>query len=185
MVVHKNGFILAFSDWVRLSGTPAAFVSVTLRPLVKIQGRVVDRQGRAVAGALIFQTSVKPNAISDEAGRFTLEQARPTPSFLFARKEGFRYHGQPLGTETAQVVELVLTRQSEPPSRRMATLPAPVTMDQSRALVRRVLDPILKDAVANGDDAAKLWLLRVFRWIDPAGLLEQVEKTKFAALENR
>jgi len=179
VVARKDGFAPALSDWVQLSGTPAPFLAVTLRPLVSIQGRVVDRQGQAVAGARVFQPGGKPEATSDEAGRFTLEQARPTPSFLLARKAGFRFHGQPTSAGAYAPIELVLTRQSEPPSRRMATLAAPISVDQSRALVRRLLDPILKDAIANGDDSAKLWLLRVFRWIDPAGLLEQVEKAQF------
>src|SRR5262249_55560588 len=30
-----------------------------------------------------------------------------------------------------------------------------------------------------GDDAAKLWSLRVLRWLDPAALFEQVQKTRF------
>ena len=61
----------------------------------------------------------------------------------------------------------------------MATLPPPLPLDESRALARRVLDPVLKEATAKGDDAAKLWLLRVLRWLDPPAILEQIEKIKF------
>ena len=61
----------------------------------------------------------------------------------------------------------------------MATLPPPLPLEESRALARRVLDPILKEATAKGDDAAKLWLLRVLRWLDPPAILEQIEKIKF------
>ena len=179
VVAHKDGFAPALSDWVRLGGTTAAFVSVTLRPLVRIQGRVVDRQGQAVAAARVFQPGGEPAATSDAEGRFTLEQARPAPSFVLVRKPGFRFHGQSITTQTAAPVELLLTRQSEPPPQRMATLPPPISINQSRELVRRVLDPLLKDVLAHGDDSAKFQVLRLFRWVDPAGLLKQVEKTKF------
>jgi hypothetical protein len=37
----------------------------------------------------------------------------------------------------------------------------------------------LKEATAKGDDAAKLWVLRVLRWLDPPAILEQIEKIKF------
>src|SRR5208337_1419968 len=124
VVARKDGFAPALSDWVQLSGTPATFVAVTLRPLVRIQGRVVDRQGNSVAGARVFQPGGTPDAISDEAGRFTLEQARAAPSFLFARKAGFRFHGQPTSAATSTPIVLVLTRERETPPRRMATLPA-------------------------------------------------------------
>ena len=42
-----------------------------------------------------------------------------------------------------------------------------------------MLGPYLKRAVAEGDDAAKLWSLRVLRWLDPATLFEQVQTTRF------
>ena len=51
----------------------------------------------------------------------------------------------------------------------MATLPPLLPLEESRALARRVLDPVLKEATAKGDDAAKLWLMRVLRWLDPPG----------------
>ena len=37
----------------------------------------------------------------------------------------------------------------------------------------------MKDALANGDDTAKIWTLRVQRWLDPTAFVEQTQKTKF------
>ena len=37
----------------------------------------------------------------------------------------------------------------------------------------------MKRAVAEGDDPAKSWSLGVLRWLDPAGLLERLHKTRF------
>ena len=45
-------------------------------------------------------------------------------------------------------------------------------------LARRILEPTLQKARAKGDEA-KLRLLRVLRWLDPAGFPEQIEKTGF------
>ena len=42
-----------------------------------------------------------------------------------------------------------------------------------------MLGPYLKRAVAEGDDAAKFVDLDILRWLDPAALLEQVQKTRF------
>lgn len=179
VVVRRDGFALALSEWIRLGRTPVASVSLTLRAVVKIEGRVIDRQGKPVAGVSVSQAAGGPASTSDEAGRFVLAKARPGHSFLIARKEGFRFHGMALGPRGSSPVELVITWDSEPPEQRIATLPEPVPLDESRALARRVLDPIMQEAMAKGGDAAKLWLIRFVRWLDPPAILEQVEKTKF------
>jgi len=179
VVVSREGFAPALSDWVKLDGRPGVSVSVTCRPLTKIEGRLIDRQGRAVGGALVYQPGGGPDAITDPAGRFVLERARPGPSFLIARKQGFRFHGRAVG-DVSTPIELALTREGEPAEPRTATLPEPIPLDESRVLARRVLEPAWQEARAKGDDAAKLRLLRIQRWLDPAGLLEQIEKTGFS-----
>jgi hypothetical protein len=182
VVIRREGFASGLSDWIDLGKTPAAFVSVPLLPLVKIEGRVIDRKGNPVAAVSVSQAQGGPETITDSTGHFVLVNARPAPSFLIARKEGFRVQGLPVG-RSAVPATVVLRSSGEPPEARMATLPPPISLDESRALARRLLDPMLKEARAKGDDAAKLWLLRVERWLDPAGLLERVEKTAFAHSE--
>ena len=65
------------------------------------------------------------------------------------------------------------------PDRMMATLPELIPLEESRALARRLIGPYLKEATAKGDDAAKLRVLDIERWLNPAALLEQVQKTRF------
>jgi hypothetical protein len=179
VVIRRQGCAPALSDWIKLGKSPVAPVSIPLQPLVKIEGRVIDRRGKPVASASVSQAGSGPETATDSAGRFVLVNAHPGPSFLIARKDGFRLQGLEAGANSLPVA-LVLSRTAEPPESKMATLPPPLSLDESRALARRLLEPILKEARAKGDDAAKLWLLRVERWLDPADLLEQVEKTSFA-----
>ena len=58
----------------------------------------------------------------------------------------------------------------------MTPLPAPVSLEESRALARRVLDPYLRAALEKGDDDSKIYSLRTLSKIDPAEALELLEK---------
>jgi hypothetical protein len=179
IVVRADGFAPALSDWITTRGERATLPPLTIRRLQTIAGRIADRQGKPVAGAKVVQPGGGPSTTTDEAGRFRLAGARPGRSFLLARREGFRFGGTLLDGRDDQPVELILTRPGEPPERMMRTLPGPIPEEESRALARRVLMPYLKRAVAEGDDPAKLWSLRNLRWIDPARLLDQVQRTRF------
>jgi hypothetical protein len=179
VVVRADGFGVAVSDWIALKDGSATLPAMTIRRLRTIAGRVVDRQGRPIGGVQVFETGGGPSATTDETGRFRLVAARPGRSFLVARREGFHFGGTMTEGREDQPVELVLTRPGEPAARIMATLPDPIPAEERRALARRVLGPYLKRAIAEGDDPAKLWSLRILRWIDPAGLLDQVQKTRF------
>ena len=68
--------------------------AIKLDRLRTLEGQVIDRQGQAVAGVSVFQPGAHPPVMTNESGRFRLENARPGRSFLLARKEGFRFHGQ-------------------------------------------------------------------------------------------
>ena len=50
--------------------------------------------GHPVAGVSVFQPGCDQSVTTDESGRFRIEDARPGRTFLLARKEGFRFHGQ-------------------------------------------------------------------------------------------
>ncbi len=179
VVVRADGFAPVVSDWIVLKDRSATLPVVTIRRQRTIAGRVADRQGRAIAGVEVFEAGGGRSATTDEAGRFRQVGARPGRSFLLARREGFVFGGTRNEGREDLPVELVLTRPGEPPVRTMATLPDPIPAEECRALARRVLGPYLKRAVAEGDDAAKSWSLRVLGWLDPAGMFEQVQKTRF------
>lgn len=179
VAVRCEGFVPALSDWVKLDGGTGSEIAVTLRPLVKVQGRVIDRQGQPVAGAQVAQAGGGPEGVTDPTGRFVLERARPGKTFLITSKDGFRLHGLAIDGDAGKPIELTLTRESEPADSPMATLPAPISLEESRKLARKLLEPLVREVRTKGDDGARLWLLRIERWLDPPGLLEAIEKTKF------
>jgi hypothetical protein len=179
VVVRAAGFAPALSDWITLRGDSGTLPPVTIRRLRDVAGRVMDRQGRPVVGARVFQAGYGPSATTDPSGRFRLDAARPGRPFLLARRQGFRFAGTMIDGREDRPIELTLTRPGEPPGRPMATLPEAIPAEERRTLARRVLSPYLKRAVAEGDDGAKLWSLRVLRWLDPAELLDQVQRTRF------
>ncbi len=72
-----------------------------------------------------------------------------------------------------------MSRSNEVPDRMMATLPELMPVEEYRALARRVIGPYQKAATAKGDDAAKFRVLDIERWLNPAGLLEKVQQTRF------
>ncbi len=179
LVVRSAGYAAAISDWITLRGESNAMPPLTVRRLRTLTGRVVDRQGRPITSVQVFPPGDGPSATTDAVGRFQLGAVRSGRSILLARGEGFRFGGALIDDTNPGPVELTLNRPGEPADRMMATLPGPIPQEESRVLARRVLGPYLKRVVAKGDDAAKLWSLKILRWLDPAALLEQVQKTTF------
>jgi hypothetical protein len=179
VVVRADGFAPLVSGWGKLSGELAHLPLLRLSKLRTLEGRVVDRSGRPVAGAEVFQPGRDVSTTTDDSGQFRLEKTRPGRSFLLARKERFRFHGQPIEEGPKAPMTIRLTRTIERPDRVMKTLPDSISLEESRAMARRVLDPVMKEATARGDDTTKLWLLRILRWLDPPAILERVETIKF------
>ena len=91
-VVRADGFAPTVTDWVALHGESMTLPPVTVRRLRTIAGRVVDRQGKAVASVSVSQPGGGPSSRqTDETGRFRLDGAgRPGRSFLLARARGLR-----------------------------------------------------------------------------------------------
>jgi hypothetical protein len=67
----------------------------------------------------------------------------------------------------------------------MKKQPAPISMDESRALARRLLDPWWQAAHEKGDDNTRYWVLRFMAPVDPAGVLDELEATRFPIEKNR
>ena len=98
--------------------------------------------------------------------------------FVFARGEGFRFHGQ-LIREGEQKVTVELTRGTERPAREMRMLPGPIPPEESRALVRRLVEPVWKVVVKTGNDRTKFETLRAVVNADPKWVLDELESAKF------
>ena len=182
VVVRAQGKEPILSDWMTIGEQPRALLPMRLRPLRSVSGRVVNRQGKPAADVEVFQTGDGPEPTATRSGpdgRFSLGGFRKGPVFLFARGDGSRFHGQ-LVRDREDEVTVELTRTGEPPKREMRMLPEPVSLDESRAMARRLLEPLWRVVVEKGDDRAKLQTLEALANADPAGVLEKLESAKFA-----
>ena len=119
VAVREPGKEPIFSDWITIQEKSQTLPLWVQRTLRTIRGRVIDRQGKPVTGALVFQTGDGPErteTITDADGRFSLEGFRQGTVFVFVRMAGFRFHGQLIkATDTKVTAEL--TRDGERPAR--------------------------------------------------------------------
>ena len=161
------------------SGKPAVLV---LRRLREVEGRVVDRQGQPVAGAVVRQSgdgSLPTEAVTAPDGRFRLEGVLEGPALVFAEKAGFRFHFQPIDDGSGPV-EVVLARIGEPPAVAYHTLPPALPVADEKALARRLILPCVETIVPHGKDVEKLRFFRDAASIDPLGMLDRLRSIKFA-----
>jgi hypothetical protein len=182
VVARARGFAPRISPWGTLDRDAATVPTLTLRPPRAIAGRVVDRHGRPVADAEVFQAGDGPEPTatrSDDQGRFRLGGYDRDRAFVFAEKDGYRFQGRTVATADAEGVEVVLTRDDEAPERAMPTLPDPLPHEEMVALSKRVIGPYLERTIAEGSDADKFWGFNSLLMGDPLGALERAETTKF------
>src|SRR5262249_18838298 len=146
------------------------FPDVTLRRPIAVRavtGRVVDREGRPVAGALVSQAGDGPRrteATTDGDGRFRLVGVYTGPVLVFAEREGFRFGGVVVG---AGPVEVRLARVDEPPISELKTLPPSMTRAEERALGRELLAPVLADARSGSLENAAARVVPALARLDP------------------
>jgi hypothetical protein len=181
VAVRESGDEPILSDWMTIADQDRTLPLMVLRPLRNVSGRVVDRQGKPVANIDVFQSGDGPERTAtktDAEGRFVLGGFRQGPVFLFARGDGFRFHGQLIkATEHDATVEL--TRTTERPSREMKMLADPIPMEEARALARRLVEPLWETAGQEGEDNTKYSVLSSLASVDPARVLERLQTVKF------
>lgn len=172
-----------WTEWVTFkSDEPAVFPDLVVDTLQSIAGRVVDRQGKPVAGVTVFQSGDGPHrteVATDGEGRFRLDGYQFKAGYLFTEKAGYRFHGQPV-TVGADEVDVVLTRTSEEPPRRLATL-AESDAAAETTLAMRVLKPVV-DRLPKADEHERWVVLRELAQVDPGAALDQVETLKMRGL---
>ncbi|MGH7138023.1 MAG: hypothetical protein ACREHD_19915, partial [Pirellulales bacterium] len=138
-----------------------------------VHGRVIDRQGRAVAGAAVWQSGDGPRrtrTTTDDEGRFQLGGIYDAAAILFARKDSFRLQGARIAPaeETCQIT----LRRSDEPAAVMATLPPALPLEEQRELGMSLIEPslpMLRDPVPDHNHRD---FLRTAAHVDPAKALE-------------
>ncbi len=163
--------------WIKpTGGATAEFPAIMLSRLRSVVGVVRDRQGRVIEGVTVSQSGdgpIRTRAVSDSQGRFQIGGIIEGKTILFARKDGFRFQGQPINTESGPA-ELVISRSDESPGA-LKTLDSVLPRDEEVALANRLLAPYVEKCMAQGTDVQKLQTLRELAPIDPAQTLELIE----------
>jgi hypothetical protein len=172
-----RGMLPGRTAWLKpASGESAPFANLMLRRLRAVEGLVRDRQGRPVAGATVLQSGdgpIRSRATTNEQGHFRLPGFLEGKAILFARKDGYRFHGQPIDTEAGAAV-MVLSRDDEPATS-LKTLTSVLPKEEELALARRLLGPYAEKAFADGGMIEKFQVLYGYAPIDPARVLEMLE----------
>ena len=141
---------------------------------VAIEGRVLDRKGRPVAGAMVRTSNDGPccrRATTDADGRFKLADVPDRRSFLFAEAEGFRFFGQ--ATDPAQgPFDLIVTALDEVPDLGMVSLPKG---PGNPVLARRVMAPYADRVLSEGDHSSRIRTLELLARVDPKRVLILIE----------
>jgi len=145
--------------------------------LREVAGKVIDRRGEPVAGAVVFQSGDAPartRTKTDARGRFRLPGVAKGRTFLFARADGYRFAGMTVAPGGAEVT-LRVNRAGEPPEKPRATREPPLPRAEERALARKVLEPYAATVIKRGNDSEKVQVLEVLARTDPARVLELLD----------
>ena len=176
------GRLAARSRAITLSRQDHELPIMVLCRVRTLDGRIIDRQGKPVDGAVVRQAGDGPlptRTSTNEQGQFQLEGIVEGPVLLFAEKEGFRFHFQPID-EGFTPVEFVLTRLAEPPAVLYQTLSSVLPIDEEKALSRRVFQPYAEKVSRQGSDAEKYRYLTNAISIDLLVVIERLDTFKFS-----
>jgi hypothetical protein len=187
VVVQGPGKDLIVGDWLLLGPEPREVPEIAFGLLRTIRGRVVDRAGKPVAGAEVLQRGDGPEPTRTQAdgdGKFSLGGFRPRPAILFARKAGYRFHGQLVRPNEADVT-VVLARHDEPDDKGMKLLPYPEMPPDARAIARRLIEPVLEAALRRNDSLVISRAMRTLASADPTASLEKLDSEKRIDVQTR
>ncbi len=156
-------------------------ITLVVRAIRAVEGRVVDRQGQAIARAIVHQAGDGPmptSTATDGDGRFRLEGVIEGTAAIVAEKAGYRVGFQSTD-DIARPVDIVLARTDEPLAVAYHSIASVLPVDEEKALARRLIEPLAARVLAKGDDAAKYRFLADAAEIDPHATLEWLEEVKF------
>jgi hypothetical protein len=180
--VRAVGFMPGASPYASAGGEAGLTLpDVSLTRLRAIQGRVVDRQKRPVAGVRVFQSGDGPartEATTEPDGRFVVDDVVDGPAFLFAEKSGHRFQGQLVGPGRHNV-ELSIRRADEPPEP-LPPLPEAMPREEELEVACRAYRPLLDEGFADRDVLERLKILKDWSGLNPAAALETLDQGALA-----
>jgi hypothetical protein len=167
---------------VVLGQTPAASTarSIAAAPST-VSGRVLGRDKLPVAGVSVFQSghsTEKSASVTDGEGQFKLDGVDVRPTFLVARKAGYRAGGVAVTSESKDIT-VTIHKTDEPPVVARKTLPPLLPREEELALARRVIDTYAELVLKQGGEAEKVRTLEALARIEPERVLELIEKKVF------
>ncbi len=172
--------------WVEPSKGGTTFADLALpaiEPTRSVAGRVVDRQGHPLAGALVEQAGDGPkrtSATTDPEGKFRVDGLGPGPAFLFVSAPGVPFAGHRIDG-SAGPVELKARRDGEPVESPLKLLPPPLDRAASRAIARRIMEGEIRRFEKGGEpDVEQYDVLGLIPWVDPALALDLAERKVYA-----
>ncbi len=171
---QATGHLVTRSGPIAAESSDRFEIVLTLRRLVSVEGRVVNRQGRPVADATVFHTgnaTERTEVKTDSQGRFRLDglpEGRPP---IFVTHPAYHFYGQLADTSAKQQELRPLELDRSPPPLR--TLPPLNSHEQELRLARRVIRRILESAEEGKKDR---WNWQLYANLDPWYALEYVER---------
>ncbi len=180
VVIRATGKDLILGDWVTLGPKPHELPAIVFGVLRTIHGRVVDRAGKPITDAEVLQRGDGPERTStrtDANGNFSLGGFRSGSVIVFARHQGFGFHGQIVQPAESDI-KVVLTRYEEPQLRVMRPLPYPEVLADSQAIARRLIEPLLESALQKKDLRTASLVLWNLAAVDPGAALDKLNSAK-------
>jgi len=167
------------SPWLVLrAGTRPALQDVVLRRLRIAEGRVVDSRGEPIADARVRQSGDGPvptEARSDSAGHFRLPGVVAEPAFVFVEKQGYRFTGQSIRSDSTTVT-IVLQQSDGAAARPMKMLPPALSREQELKLLHLIFDPYAEQVLKQEQSPDRFMVLRILTQIDPVHTRERLQR---------
>ena len=152
-------------------------VTMILRRLMRIEGRMIDQQGHPVPEATVFHTgnaSPRVEVKTDAQGHFHLDGLPEGKAPVFVTHPKFHFHGQLVDTMSAPQ-DFKLSGIDQTPSP-MVTLPPLLSREEELKLARQLIVPLWEEAMKSTNEAKKEYIAECYVKLDPWYVYGQVEK---------
>ncbi|MGA2060027.1 MAG: carboxypeptidase-like regulatory domain-containing protein [Thermoguttaceae bacterium] len=177
LTATAENYLVARSGGIGTADSDHYDLTLTLRRLVNIDGRVIDQQGRPVAEATVFHTgnaSSRVETKTDAQGRFHLQNLPEGTAPVFVTHPDYLFHGQLVDTSAATQEFKLLGKDQAPAP--LATLPPPFSRQQELDLAKQIIVPLWETAMKSTNESEKQDLSESYAQLDPWHVFGEVEK---------